>query len=59
MLGTISLFALGTYVEMNNLMREQADILINARHGLLTPDPCAQPDAECESGRQDAKGSIW
>jgi hypothetical protein len=38
MLGTISLFALGTYVEMNNLMREQADILINARHGLLTPE---------------------
>jgi hypothetical protein len=37
MLGYISLKALWTYVEINNIMREQADILIQARHGILNP----------------------
>jgi hypothetical protein len=37
MLGYISLKALWTYVEINNIMRTQADILIQARHGILNP----------------------
>jgi hypothetical protein len=37
MLGYISLKALWTYVEINNIMRSQADILIQARHGILNP----------------------
>merc|ERR1719426_407766 len=36
-LGYISVKALWTYVEINNIMREQADILIQARHGILNP----------------------
>merc|ERR1719390_326322 len=37
MLGYISLKSLWTYVEINNIMRSQADILIQARHGILNP----------------------
>jgi hypothetical protein len=37
MLGYISLKSLWTYVEINNIMRSQADILIDARHGILNP----------------------
>merc|ERR1719326_910028 len=37
-LGVMSLSALWKYVELNDIMREQADILVNARHGLLTPE---------------------
>merc|ERR1719261_1977314 len=37
MLGYISLKALWTYVEINNIMRTQADILIDARHDILNP----------------------
>merc|ERR1719498_636253 len=37
MLGYISLKALWTYVQINNIMRSQADILIQARHGILNP----------------------
>merc|ERR1719217_774255 len=37
LLGYISLKSLWTYVEINNIMRSQADILIQARHGILNP----------------------
>merc|ERR1719375_2914429 len=37
MLGYLSLKSLWTYVEINNIMRSQADILIQARHGILNP----------------------
>jgi hypothetical protein len=37
MLGYISLKSMWTYVEINNIMRSQADILIQARHGILNP----------------------
>jgi len=37
MLGYISIKSLWTYVEINNIMRTQADILIQARHGILNP----------------------
>jgi len=36
-LGYISLKSLWTYVEINQIMRSQADILIQARHGILNP----------------------
>ena len=35
MLGYIVLKALWIYVEINDIMRSQADILIQARHGVL------------------------
>merc|ERR1719487_2404413 len=38
MLGYISLKAMWTYVEINNIMRTQADILLQARHGILNPE---------------------
>merc|ERR1719506_221690 len=37
MLGYISLKAMVTYVEINTIMRVQADILLQARHGILNP----------------------
>jgi hypothetical protein len=37
MLGYIVLKALWIYVEINDIMRSQADILIQARHGILNP----------------------
>jgi hypothetical protein len=37
-LGLMSMWALMTYVELNDIMRDQADILVNARHELLTPE---------------------
>jgi hypothetical protein len=38
LLGYISIKALWTYVEINNIMRSQADILIQARHSILNPE---------------------
>merc|ERR1719482_766819 len=37
LLGYISIKSLWTYVEINNIMRTQADILLQARHGILNP----------------------
>lgn len=38
MLGVMSMSAMMKYVEMNDIMRDQADILVNARHEILTPE---------------------
>jgi hypothetical protein len=38
LLGILTLKALWSYVEINAIMREQADILIQARHAILNPE---------------------
>merc|ERR1719146_213481 len=61
LLGILTLKALWSYVEINAIMREQADILIQARHAILNPESrlmdMTDEELHVAAGRQGRKSS--
>jgi len=61
LLGILTLKALWSYVEINAIMREQADILIQARHSILNPESrlmdMTDEELHVASGRQARKST--